>query len=517
MDRLGRQLYNCAFSDSFKTQFQSSPLDGLLQQPRVSTVDEAHWSVTMASQGRERGRWPDSPGQGSAVPLTGAFASMSVSDPSRMQQGSISSGQVATHNDLSNQDDSSLGDQPDPLPLRSIPGSSQFTQHADSLRDAQPFSGRPEHGYMQNIPPAMHQFHQPASFEEHSQGQYGYPQMAYGRHIPYVYNMPFYARQPQSETLFADRYAAHTAHAPDGGLQLDGQRASSESRVSQSRCIADVQSDLTQIHSIPGTVETGMHGRRIARGPPRRPKQTGPAIWVGNLPPNADIIIELKDHFARDAVDDIESVYLNTLTRFAFVNYKNDSSCEAALQRCNDSFFHGMRLSCQPRSRALGLSEPKTSDAQSDVPQLSPPVLGTGVSEILEGPSAVAPRTATQSDGAKPPTSHDRSEPAMAHESITDNLPTSTSESRSEAARVSERFFIIKSLTIEDLDASARDGTWATQNHNERRLNEAFKVRSLAATCVKKLTGLVCGQCISHLSGKQVWRVFWICQDAVID
>lgn len=42
--------------------------------------------------------------------------------------------------------------------------------------------------------------------------------------------------------------------------------------------------------------------------------------------------------------------------------------------------------------------------------------------------------------------------------------------------KVKEKFFIVKSLTIEDLELSARNGTWATQAHNEAALNLAYQV-----------------------------------------
>jgi YT521-B-like domain len=40
-----------------------------------------------------------------------------------------------------------------------------------------------------------------------------------------------------------------------------------------------------------------------------------------------------------------------------------------------------------------------------------------------------------------------------------------------------EKFFVLKSLTVEDLDASVRNASWATQSHNEAALNAAYKVR----------------------------------------
>lgn len=47
------------------------------------------------------------------------------------------------------------------------------------------------------------------------------------------------------------------------------------------------------------------------------------------------------------------------------------------------------------------------------------------------------------------------------------------------AAAKAERYFILKSLTVEDLELSVRTGIWATQSHNEDTLNDAFKVGSL--------------------------------------
>jgi hypothetical protein len=40
--------------------------------------------------------------------------------------------------------------------------------------------------------------------------------------------------------------------------------------------------------------------------------------------------------------------------------------------------------------------------------------------------------------------------------------------------KVSEMLFIMKSLTLQDLEASLRNGSWATQSHNEPKLNQAF-------------------------------------------
>jgi hypothetical protein len=48
------------------------------------------------------------------------------------------------------------------------------------------------------------------------------------------------------------------------------------------------------------------------------------------------------------------------------------------------------------------------------------------------------------------------------------------SSSSSTVTKVSEMFSIMKSLPLQDLEASVRNGTWETQLHNETRLYQAF-------------------------------------------
>jgi hypothetical protein len=43
-------------------------------------------------------------------------------------------------------------------------------------------------------------------------------------------------------------------------------------------------------------------------------------------------------------------------------------------------------------------------------------------------------------------------------------------------AKGQEKFFVVKSLTVEDLETSVRNGIWATQAHNEAALNTAYEV-----------------------------------------
>ncbi|KAI9693703.1 MAG: hypothetical protein M1822_002974 [Bathelium mastoideum] len=57
-----------------------------------------------------------------------------------------------------------------------------------------------------------------------------------------------------------------------------------------------------------------------------------------------------------------------------------------------------------------------------------------------------------------------------------EQAPAETGKAEAEpAARVPEKFFVVKSLTLQDLEASVRNGIWATQAHNEDALNKAYE------------------------------------------
>ena len=179
------------------------------------------------------------------------------------------------------------------------------------------------------------------------------------------------------------------------------------------------------------------------RGPPRKPKQSGHALWVGNLPPGARID-DLKDHFSRDAFDDIESVFLISKSNCAFVNYKSEDSCTAAMARFHDSRFQGVRLVCRLR---------RGSSSQSPAPQ--------DTSTTITPTIPAAPLHDQQSPDER----------ASVAETAVDGLP--------QEEKVKEKYFVVKSLTIEDLERSVQTGVWATQAHNEAALNKAYQVCTL--------------------------------------
>lgn len=128
------------------------------------------------------------------------------------------------------------------------------------------------------------------------------------------------------------------------------------------------------------------------------------------------------------------------------------------MARFHDSRFNGVRLVCRLR-RGSAAVKPPTEDALDET-KADLPTKEEAVSPSTEGP---------------------RSEVVIASGSNeTSSVPQKNGDTESAAppapARVPERYFIVKSLTLQDLDASVCNGIWATQSHNEAALNQAFEV-----------------------------------------
>ena len=192
------------------------------------------------------------------------------------------------------------------------------------------------------------------------------------------------------------------------------------------------------------------------RGPPTKPRRSGFALWVGNLPPSAQLT-ELKDFFSVGATQEIWSVFLMAKSNCAFVNYATELACIAAMNRFHNARFAGRNLVCRLRRSPAGGSP--SSDALS-------PSSSNSTENSSPGP---------RSDGDADPTS-----PTIVHSPTTGPLQDSLSlvgESPASASqsRVPARFFILKSLTVADLEASQRSCTWSTQEQNESVLGEAFE------------------------------------------
>ena len=81
-------------------------------------------------------------------------------------------------------------------------------------------------------------------------------------------------------------------------------------------------------------------------------------------------------------------------------------------------------------------------------------------------------------------------EPAPETESAVSEPGTSTEvkDATAGTSLAKDKFFIVKSLTVEDLELSVRNGVWATQSHNEEALNKAYEVKLETILHLSKLT-----------------------------
>ncbi|GFF96668.1 hypothetical protein IFM47457_10999 [Aspergillus lentulus] len=157
------------------------------------------------------------------------------------------------------------------------------------------------------------------------------------------------------------------------------------------------------------------------------------AIWVGNIPRDAGII-DLVNHFARDATEDIQSVFLIIKSQCAFVNYKTEKACCAAFSRFDGSTLKGKHLVCRLRM-GVKPSAGRTTPPHSDCAEGFEP----------GGDDKPLPKTEC------------------------------SSQTRYSASGITDRYFIMKSHTVADLELSRKTGIWATQPRNEDSLNQAFK------------------------------------------
>lgn len=207
---------------------------------------------------------------------------------------------------------------------------------------------------------------------------------------------------------------------------------------------------------------------------------------MGNLPQTANVV-ELKDHFSRGATEDILSVFLISKSNCAFVNYKTEASCSAAMIRFNDSKYRETKLVCRLR-RAQPAGAP-TGPAAASAPDGFVPAVVKGTTEAKNDGDETDRNAAQQGGQIR-------------------NLEPVTAQGDSSKPKASDRYFIVKSLTVEDLEVSVRNKQWATQSHNEETLNSAYAVGSFftSATHENKANSYIdCKECVSDLFCQQIW------------
>lgn len=134
-------------------------------------------------------------------------------------------------------------------------------------------------------------------------------------------------------------------------------------------------------------------------------------------------------------------MFLISKSNCAFVNYKTEAGCAAAMTRFHDSRFQGVRLVCRLRRGSTSTATPTQTLAQQ----------AADSTEEIDGQEEATGSQAFAVDG------------------------TVTAEPEP-VEKVKEKFFVVKSLTVEDLERSVASGIWATQAHNEAALNNAYQV-----------------------------------------
>lgn len=158
----------------------------------------------------------------------------------------------------------------------------------------------------------------------------------------------------------------------------------------------------------------------------------------------------------------LESLFLISKSNCAFANFKNEESCSAAQAKIHDSRFQTVRLVSRLRRTSVGV--------------------GAGAL-VPTGPAALTPPS-------NPPVART---PSPETEARTKDLNEVDGAAEPEEANLpKDKFFVVKSLTVEDLELSVRNGIWATQSHNEEILNKAYKVNHMRFCWSANLTNIGC-------------------------
>ncbi|KAI0012170.1 hypothetical protein F4779DRAFT_105240 [Xylariaceae sp. FL0662B] len=333
---------------------------------------------------------------------------------------------------------------PNPGMIQSIPQMAHFAgQPGMSHLGAQQYYV-PQHAHMSpyysaqlSSSPQQHQAPQQAGLSpRHSLSFYPSSIMiSQSQHPPPAYYYPPSNQYPAPNATIQGQMAPGQFLVPDG-VQSDP-RGPSPTQVNEHAGYA--QSDASPDNR-----------SNVVRGPPRKPRQSGHAIWIGNLPPQTDLM-SLVHHVCKEAAG-LESLFLISKSNCAFANFRDEQSCVAAQQKLHDSKFQSVRL----------VSRLRKSTVEGATGQTAP-----------TGPAATSPGGQNTSVPAEPPKSPraTSSEPSTSAPEI---QPAPRNVSSGDGTAHKDKFFILKSLTVEDLDLSVRNGVWATQSHNEETLNNAF-------------------------------------------
>jgi hypothetical protein len=213
--------------------------------------------------------------------------------------------------------------------------------------------------------------------------------------------------------------------------------------------------------------------------------------------------MSLVHHVCKET-EGLESLFLISKSNCAFANFGDEQSCSAAQRKLHDSKFMTVRL----------VSRLRKSTVEGPAGVTAP-----------TGPAASAPQVAGAQEAS---TSRSGGSETKEHEDAPASMPPTPVPDDAEAMaprpdagpQHRDKFFVLKSLTVEDLELSVRTNIWATQSHNEEVLNSAFQVSGSHGRPLgqkgqtidwRLLSWADLGQRISRVLGEQVWRVLWLC------
>lgn len=152
-------------------------------------------------------------------------------------------------------------------------------------------------------------------------------------------------------------------------------------------------------------------------------------------------------------------------TDCAFINYKTEEAAAKALQLFNESRFQAKKLVVRPR-REPGGGAQKTvgKNGEQEAARDTQITADLNEKDLVEENGDTVDGSGTSSSISAPSTT------------LTVRSPPVGPAGARPKPNAKDRYFIIKSLTLEDLESSLRTGVWATQSENEAKLNQAYEV-----------------------------------------
>ncbi|KAG7445591.1 uncharacterized protein BT62DRAFT_969277 [Guyanagaster necrorhizus] len=220
-------------------------------------------------------------------------------------------------------------------------------------------------------------------------------------------------------------------------------------------------------------------------------------MWVGNVPSDAthdELWRFFNQTLPSKPPDDpgptgVMSIFLISRSSCAFINFESEAYLHKAIAR-----FHGQplrlndprcpRLVCRVRrrdddlkagvggQRGMGMhtkwiKERKGKEESSEVSEHS------DVDEVPITPSSSSDRHSFVPSASF--SSDDDTRPTLGPKNSSSSGSFASTNSSVLTRYFPKRYFILKSLTPEDVDISVQQGLWATQKHNEGILDQAFR------------------------------------------